>query len=132
MIIVDTPVLIDFFRSKQNDAVEVFSRILDQKTPFSITEHIYQELLQGAASEKDYMQLKRYLDTVPICSVMHGKESYAEAARLFMHCRSKGVTIRNSIDCLIAQIAIEHESRLLHHDRDFDQIAKVVPTLKCL
>jgi predicted nucleic acid-binding protein len=132
MIIVDTSVLIDFFCERQNDKLEIFDRILNSRTPFSITEQIYQELLQGAASERDYRELKRYLDTVPICSITKGRESYAEAAHLFLYCRSNGVTVRNSIDCLIAQITMEHSCHLLHNDRDFDQIAKVLPALKCL
>jgi len=41
--------------------------------------------------------------------------------------RKKGVTVRSSIDCLIVQTALEHDLLLLHEDRDFDEIAKIVP-----
>jgi len=47
-----------------------------------------------------------------------------EAARLYFVCRRKGVTVRSTIDCLIAAIAIEHKALLLHDDRDFDAIAR--------
>jgi len=44
-------------------------------------------------------------------------------------CRRAGITIRSSIDCLIARVAIEHGLMLLHDDRDFERISKVVPDL---
>lgn len=53
--------------------------------------------------------------------------SYEAAARLLVRCRRKDVTIRSTVDCLIAQVAIEHELYLVHNDRDFDYIAKVIP-----
>ena len=43
--------------------------------------------------------------------------------RLYRSLRAKGVTIRNSVDCMIAACCIEHNARLLHNDRDFDAIA---------
>jgi predicted nucleic acid-binding protein len=52
--------------------------------------------------------------------------SFAEAARIYFNCRRKGVTIRSTIDCIIAQTAIEYDLLLLHNDRDFDAIAKIV------
>jgi predicted nucleic acid-binding protein len=47
-----------------------------------------------------------------------------------MRCRRKGMTIRSTIDCLIAQIAIEHDLELLHSDRDFENMVSVIPELK--
>ena len=52
------------------------------------------------------------------------------AARLYFDCRRAGVTLRSSVDCTIAQIALEHGAALLHNDRDFERIAKIVPQLK--
>ncbi len=51
-------------------------------------------------------------------------------ASLYARCRRAGVTPRSTIDCLLAQIAIEHNLLLLHSDRDFPRIAAVVPELK--
>jgi len=53
-----------------------------------------------------------------------------EAARIYGACRAAGVTIRSSVDCLIARIAIEHDLALLHDDRDFEDIARVVSELR--
>jgi predicted nucleic acid-binding protein len=49
----------------------------------------------------------------------------ASAARMYFRCRKKGMTINSTVDCLIAQTAIENNSYLLHNDSDFDNIAKV-------
>ncbi len=57
-------------------------------------------------------------------------ESYAEAARLYFRCRRAGVTLRSTIDCLIAQVAVEHDLLIVHHDRDFDLLAGVAPEVR--
>jgi hypothetical protein len=52
---------------------------------------------------------------------------YHDAARLYRHCRTKGVTIASTVDCLIAQLAIRHELGLVTRDHDFQAIARVTP-----
>ena len=126
MVLVDTSVLIDFLKNKDNEGTKKFNTLLDLNIPFGITGHIYQELLQGTAIEQDYMALKKYLDTFNFYDVLNQKESYAQAAQMYLHCRRKGITIRGSIDCLIMQIAREHRLKLLHHDKDFDAIKKIM------
>lgn len=56
-------------------------------------------------------------------------DSYSQAANIYFTCRRKGITVRSTVDCVIAQIAIEHELILLHNDKDFENIAKVFPDL---
>ena len=53
------------------------------------------------------------------------KESYAAAARIYFDCRKKGITVNSTVDCLIAQTAIENDLTLLHNDADFDRMRKV-------
>ena len=53
-------------------------------------------------------------------------ESYAQAARIYFACCRKGITVRSTIDCLIAQIALEHDLFLLHNDSDFIAMATVI------
>lgn len=129
MYLVDTSVWIDYFREVQNDATTKLMSILDHQLPFGITSIIYQEILQGALSEKDFNQLKEYLSTQRFFHPRDEVLSYESAARLFYLCRRKGVTIRSTIDCLIAEIAIEQDLVLLHNDQDFARIQLVVPEL---
>ena len=126
MVLVDTSVLIGYLQGKENDAVLRFQYILDNNIPFGINYSIYQEVLQGVKTEKDFDKVKKYLDTQRFYSLKKEKESYASAAKIYFKCRKKGITISSTIDCLIAQTAIENNLFLLHNDSDFDDIAKVV------
>ena len=130
MYLVDTSVWIDFFRTRRNKAVAQLEAILGHELPFGITATVYQEVLQGAASMKDFSMLETYLGTQRFYHPRDPVTSYRHAAELYLRCRKKGVTIRSTGDCLIAQIAIEHELLLVHNDRDFVGIAKVIPELK--
>ena len=87
-----------------------------------LTHLIYAEILQGrnpAAFVRIYFGGQRFS--------ADATRSHASAARIYLDCRQSGVTVRSTVDCLIAQCAIELV--LLHHDADFKRIAHVVPSL---
>ena len=126
MILVDTSVLIDLFKGNKNKAVAAFHVLIQRQIPFGITSVIYQEILQGAKTEKEYVSLKDYLSTQRFFHPKDPLSSYADAAEIFFLCRRKGITIRSTIDCLIAQIAREHDLLLLHNDKDFTAMAAVI------
>ena len=127
MILVDTSALVDFLRGTKSEASQRFKVVLQQAIPFGITSLIYQELLQGARSEKEYRLLRTYLETQRFYHPREPVDSYARAARIYFDCRRKGVTVRSTIDCLIAQIAMDHDLLLLHNDNDFDSMASIIP-----
>jgi predicted nucleic acid-binding protein len=124
MILVDTSVLIDYLRGKNNRYTKMFHQILEKGIPYGINNVIYMELLQGAKTEKDYKSLKKYLDTQTFYDLKKGKESFAEAAKMYFALRQKGITVNSTLDCLIAQVAIENDLFLLHNDQDFSRIGK--------
>jgi predicted nucleic acid-binding protein len=126
VVLVDTSVLIDYLAGKDNRPVLRFQHILDNNIPFGINSFIYQEVLQGVKTEKDFSQVKEYLDTQKFYSLNDIKDSYAAAAKIYFQCRKKGITISSTIDCLIIQTALEHDLFLLHNDGDFDNARKVV------
>ena len=130
MILVDTSVLIDYFKGKNNSGTEKFQYIQDQKIKFGITNLIYLELLQGSKDEEEYKMLKEYLETQKFYDIKNAKRSYEEASKIYMKCRKNGYTIRSTIDLIICQITIENELFLLHNDKDFDDIIKVYKNLK--
>ena len=127
MILVDTSVFIDFFRGVRGEAVEKLERVLETAVPFGINSFIFQEVLQGAASEKEFLLLEKYLRTQRFYHLADPIESFAKAARIYMDCRKRGLTVRSTIDCLIAETALEHDLLLLHQDNDFTAIAQIVP-----
>lgn len=130
MYLIDTSVWIDYLRDKENIATKLCASILDKKTPFGITSIIYQEILQGAASSESFTQLQNYFKSQRFFHPQHSIETYQSAATIYFLCRRKGFTIRSTIDCLIAQIAIEHNLILLHHDKDFEKIKHIAPKLQ--
>jgi predicted nucleic acid-binding protein len=130
MILVDTSVLIDYLKGTENKFVSLFDEIIEKHIPFGICEFIYLEVLQGSKTTNEFTTLKEYFETIPFYSLNSGKESYEQAAHMNFTCRKSGVTIRSTIDLLIAQITIENNLYLLHNDNDFTNIAKVVSALK--
>ena len=126
MILVDTSILIDYFRGFENKAILSFNTILERSLPFGINHHIYLEVLQGSRTDKDYKRLKKYLDTQVFYELKNGKDSFAEAAQMYLKLRKNGVTV-STIDCIIARVALENDLFLLHNDKDFTRISRHFP-----
>lgn len=127
MILVDTSVLIHFLKGVDSEGSRKFRMVLQRGIPFGINSLIFQEVLQGAGSEKEYLTLKKYLETQRFYHLRDPIDSFAKAAKIYLDCRKKGITIRSSIDCLIAQTVLENDLFLLHEDSDFHLMAKAVP-----
>ena len=132
MILVDTSVWIDYLRNRKNPAVSLLTNILDAQQPFAITAVIYQELLQGAANDKEWKLLEQYFGEQYFLQPANALHTHREAARLFYLCRRQGITPRSAIDCLIAQIAIEFQVPLLHFDKDYPMLQQIAPNLLLL
>lgn len=130
MVLVDTSVWIDYLRGTPTAANEAVDTVLSAGQPFAITGVIYQEVLQGADSPETFARLAEYFGTQRFCHPADPIRTYAGAADLYGRCRRAGITIRSTIHCLIAQLAIEHELLLLHNDRDYLHIKQVAPELR--
>jgi len=131
LILVDTSVWIDFLSGAPSEHRFVLRRFIEEEEDIAIADVILMEILQGIKSNKDFVQVKDYLLTLPSYNLKN-TSSYIEAAQIYRTCRKKGLTIRRSLDCLIARIAIENNLLLFHNDRDFDLIAKVFKDLQIL
>lgn len=130
MILVDTSVMIAFLKGIKNQQTDKLEMIIENELPFGINDFIYQEVLQGAKTEKEFNLLKEYLGTQRFFALKQGRKSYEMAAELYFKCRKNGIIVRSTINLLIAQVAIENDLYLLHDDRDFSLIASVEPKLK--
>ena len=124
MILVDTSAWIEFTRGTRSSAHRRLQRLVASDDEQVVTtEVIYMELLAGARDEARVTQLRRMLghyELVPI----EGLVDYEEAAAIFRACRRQGETVRTRLDCLIAAVAIRAGAAVLHHDRDFEAIAR--------
>jgi len=130
MVLVDTSVWINLFRNRSTAPTARLRELLDERRGFVVTPIIVQEILQGAADQREFVLLDAYFSTQQMLIGDDALSTHRQAARLYFDCRRRGFTPRSSIDCLIAQIAVEHGVPLLHDDRDFDRIAEAAPKLK--
>lgn len=130
MYLVDTSAWLDYYRNIDSTGARNLTHILNRDEPFSITGVIYQELLQGTSSQSEFQMLEAYFSPQIFVHPLDPVASYRDAAQLYFRCRRAGVTIRSTSDCLIAQVAIEHNLLLLHSDQDFIRLANVAPELK--
>ena len=125
MILVDTSVWIDYFNGKQSWQTDVLDHMLSN-VPIIMGDLILTEVLQGFKSDKDYEAAKNYLDDLPFRQI-GGYNVAIQSAQNYRHLRKVGVTVRKTIDVIIATFCIIEGLTLLHDDRDFDPIASRFP-----
>jgi predicted nucleic acid-binding protein len=122
LILVDSSVWIDYFRGSITPETNKLDTLLSSEL-LAIGDLILTEVLQGFADERDFNQARKMFTSlirVDLC----GADIAIQAARNFRTLRSRGVTIRKTIDTVIATRCIESGYTLLHNDRDFDPFAK--------
>lgn len=127
MIVLDSSVLIGLFRGHQSPAISRFREIEREEIPFLLPALCYQEVLQGARDEKEWALLDDYLGSQDLLVPRNSILVHQAAARIYSDCHRKGLTIRSSADCFIAQLVLEENGTLLHDDGDFESIARVRP-----
>lgn len=127
MLLVDSSVWIDRSRGADTDAIR-FVDMHDGQQEVALTGVIYQEVLQGARSDRGFEALRGMLSAMLLLEPREWS-TYEIAAVLFRRARAGGFTIRKPNDCLIAAIALEHGALLVHNDRDFVHLAQVEPAL---
>lgn len=122
MYLIDTSVWINLFRDKTGIKRKNLEDII-QYNPFFLSHFIQMELLQGAKDENEWQRLEIYLQDQDYLT--ENSSIFVESARIFYDLRRKGLTVRSTIDCCIAQLAITYDLILIHNDRDFENIKKV-------
>ena len=122
MILVDSSVWIDYFNGMVTPQTEKLDRLLGQE-PLAIGDLTLAEVLQGFQSERDFNEARRLLTSLTVVA-LGGQEIAIQAARNFRALRKTGVTIRKTVDTIIATWCIENGFELLHSDRDFEPLVK--------
>ena len=122
MILVDSSVWIDYFKGTITAQTELLDKLLGQR-PLAIGDLILTEVLQGFEDERDFNEARRLLTSLMVVQ-LGGQGIAIQAAKNFRALRRLGVTVRKTIDTVIATRCIESGYDLLHSDRDFDPFAK--------
>ena len=122
MILVDSSVWIDYFRGTSTPEAEKLDSLLGTE-PVATGDLILTEVLQGFVSDRDFNQAKKLLTSLVIVDLA-GRDIAIQAAKNFRVLRALGITVRKTIDTVIATRCIESRLSLLYSDRDFDPFVK--------
>jgi predicted nucleic acid-binding protein len=122
LILVDSSVWIDYFNGTITAETDKLDSLLGDEL-LAIGDLILTEVLQGLDNERDFNQARRMLTSLTVVE-LGGREIAIQAAKNFRKLRSLGVTVRKTIDTVIATRCIESGFDLLHSDRDFDPFAR--------
>ena len=118
MILVDSSVWIDYFNGIATGATDRLDALLGRQE-LATGDLMLAEVLQGFASEREALTAEKLFSSMEVIEI-GGREIAIRAAGNFRLLRRKGVTVRKTIDTLIATRCIESRYALLHDNRDFD------------
>lgn len=122
MILVDSSIWVDYFNGAATPHTEKLDHLLSAEL-LAIGDLILAEVLQGFDHERDFRAAQKMLTALTVVE-LGGKEIAIQAAKNFRTLRGLGITIRKTIDVVIATRCIESGYDLLHNDRDFDPFVK--------
>lgn len=119
MMLVDTSVWIEMLNGRMGP------RVSEQElVNFAVCGPIVQEVLQGTRDDPKGEAFREAFLALPVLSDPPPKALFLAAAEIYRTGRVKGYTIRSSVNCLIAAIAIENRTVVWHKDRDYETIAR--------
>jgi predicted nucleic acid-binding protein len=125
MTLVDTSVWIDFFNGVRAVWTDRLAHLLENE-PVLLGDLIYCEVLQGFRYDRDVEAARRLLRNLRRVQLVDF-EIAEEAAANFRRLRRQGITVRKTVDMIIATWCVENDVALLHNDRDFSTIAQHLP-----
>ncbi len=127
MITVDSSVWIDYLKGAQTQQTKQLDAMLsDSSLDIVMLDMVLMEVLRGIRSDHEYKNTKEALTALPVHPA--GGETIAmQAAQIYRKLRSKGQTVRSSIDLLVASWCLHSDADLLHNDRDFAVISNGFP-----
>src|SRR4051812_11484316 len=117
MILVDSGVWIDFFRGVESLSTQRLAQLV-QSHAVGVGDLMLVEVLQGFTSDREYAEARRLMALFPLVTIVDGKLAI-QAAENFRALRRRGITVRKTIDTLIATRCIVDGHQLLYSDRDF-------------
>jgi predicted nucleic acid-binding protein len=123
VVLVDTSVWIEVFRKPARLRLEDIVEFDEVVTCLPVV----QEVLQGFADERAFAVAREAMHALPMVESPMRQSVFDEAVDLYRRARRAGLTIRSGIDCLVAACAVRNDLTVLHHDRDFANLARISP-----
>ncbi len=122
MILVDSSVWIDYLRGAATPQTDKLDTLLGS-APVLMGDLVLTEVLQGCGTDREFNDVRRALEAFELVTI-GGADVAAEAARNYRRLRALGVTVRKTVDTLIATRCLVSGYELLHADRDFEPFAQ--------
>jgi predicted nucleic acid-binding protein len=124
-VLADTSAWIAYFRSVDTPASMKLRHLIELEEDICLCGPVLTEILQGLREQPQFDRISRVLSTFDYLPT--SEAAFRHAAEIYRKLRSKGLTVRGTIDCIIAATALAHDVHVIHHDRDYDGIAKHFP-----
>ena len=124
-VLVDSTVWIDFFRGLEIEQTLKLEACIASGDDLCCCGFILTEILQGIRSEKEYTSVKKHFEG--LIYLEDDRSTFELGATIYRDLRNQGFTIRNSMDCLIAAVVVQHRVHLLENDRDYRFIDEHYP-----
>ena len=124
-VLVDSTVWIDFFKNRPSPKTVLLEQLILNREDICICGFILTEVLQGIRDEKQYVTTK--LQFSQLLYLEEDRSTFELGATLYRELRKRGITLRNSIDCLIAGLVLQQSVYFLESDRDYSFIDQHYP-----
>jgi len=121
VVLVDTSVWVEVFRRGTSFQLESVADLEEVVTCLPVI----QEVLQGFRDERAFQLARESMYALPVVESPLERAVFDEAIALYRRGRQAGLTVRSSVDCLIAACALRHGLTVLHRDRDFGRLSRV-------
>ena len=122
MILVDSSVWIDYLRGLATPQTDRLDALLGSEL-IVMGDLVLTEVLQGCVTDRQFNDVRQVLDAFELVTI-GGADVAVEAARNYRRLRALGVTVRKTVDTLIATRCLVNDYELLHSDRDFEPFAQ--------
>jgi predicted nucleic acid-binding protein len=129
-VLVDSSVWIDFLKNHSTPKTQLLEKLIIDREDLCICGFVFTEVLQGIKDEKQYIATKQQLSN--LIYLEDDVSTFDLGATIYRGLRKQGLTIRNSIDCLIAATVMQHGAHLLDADRDYEFIDQHYPLHRLL
>jgi predicted nucleic acid-binding protein len=124
-VLVDSTVWIDFLKNAETPQSRRLVELIEAREDLCVCGFVLTEVLQGIREEREFVATKQQFEN--LIYLEDDRSTFELAATIYRNLRQQGVTIRNSVDCLIAAVVIQHNVAFLENDRDFRFIDESYP-----
>jgi len=124
MLLIDTSLWVPIYRDTSGSVSRYVQSVIGNEEVV-FCQFVRAELLQGCRDDREWSRSLDYLNNQSYLEM--SLDGWTEAARIYFELRQQGITVRSTLDCCIAVVALEHDLTLLHNDQDYEKVATVRP-----